>query len=83
GLNGSSYKSIALDRLLEASAEIVDPALRGEALRLLNKVAMQEKIAIIPLHYQEDSYAIYKGRGISFTPRSDTWIVFKEMSIKK
>lgn len=83
GLNGSSYSDVALDRLLEASAEIIDPALRGDALRLLNRVAMEEKVAIIPLHYQEDSYAVYKGRGIDFTPRSDTWIVFKEISIEK
>ena len=44
---------------------------------------MEEKIAAIPLHYQEDSYAVYKGRGIEFTPRADTWILFREISIKK
>ena len=81
GLNGAEYSDRALDSLLEASFNIIDPALRGDALRLLNKVAMMEKIAIIPLHYYEDSYAVYKGRGINFTPRPDTWIVFSEMSI--
>ena len=81
GLNGAEYSDPALDSLLEASFNIIDPALRADALRLLNRVAMMEKIAIIPLHYYEDSYAVYKGRGISFTPRPDTWIVFSEMSI--
>ena len=41
---------------------------------------MEEKVAIIPLHYQEDSYAVYKGRGIKFTPRADTWILFREIT---
>jgi len=81
GLNGSEYGDPTLDKLLEASSGIINPKLRGEELQLLNKVAMEEKIAIIPLHYQEDSYAIYKASGVNFTPRSDTWIVFKDMSI--
>jgi peptide/nickel transport system substrate-binding protein len=83
GLNGADYTDPTLDRLLEESAEIVDPDLRAEKLQLLNRIAMEEKIAVIPLHYQEDSYAVYKGRGIKFTPRADTWIVFKEISIEE
>jgi peptide/nickel transport system substrate-binding protein len=82
-LNGADYTDPTLDRLLEESAEIVDPDLRAEKLQLLNRIAMEEKIAVIPLHYQEDSYAVYKGRGIKFTPRADTWIVFKEISIEE
>ena len=81
GLNGSGYSDPTLDKLLEASSGIINPKLRGEELQILNKVAMEEKIAVIPLHYQEDSYAIYKASGVNFTPRSDTWIVFKDMSI--
>ena len=72
-----------LDALLEESAVIVDPEVRADKLRLLNRIAMEDKIAIIPLHYQEDSYAVYKGRGIEFTPRADTWILFREISLKK
>ncbi len=82
GLNGSEYADPTLDKLLEESAVIVDPEVRADKLRLLNRMAMEEKIAIIPLHYQEDSYAVYKGRGIEFTPRSDTWILFREISLK-
>lgn len=83
GTNGANYSDPTLDKLFEESSEIVDPALRAEKLKLLNRTAMEEKIAAIPLHYQEDSYAVYKGRGIEFTPRADTWILFREISIKK
>jgi len=83
GLNGADYSDATLDTLLEESAVIVDPGVRADKLRLLNRIAMEEKIAIIPLHYQEDSYAVYKGRGIEFTPRADTWILFREISLEK
>jgi len=83
GLNGANYSDATLDALLEESEVIVDPEVRADKLRLLNRIAMEEKIAVIPLHYQEDSYAVYKGRGIEFTPRADTWILFREISLKK
>jgi len=83
GLNGAEYSDATLDKLLEESALIVDPEVRADKLRLLSRIAMDDKIAIIPLHYQEDSYAVYKGRGIEFTPRADTWILFREISLKK
>ncbi len=83
GLNGADYSDATLDELLEKSELIVDPEERAESLRELNRVAMNDKIAVLPLHYQEDAYAVYKGRGIQFTPRLDTWILFREMSIKE
>jgi len=83
GWNGANYSDLTLDKLFEESSEIVDLSLRAEKLKLLARTAMEEKIAVIPLHYQEDSYAVYKGRGIEFTPRADTWILFREISIKK
>ncbi len=82
GLNGANYSDPTADKLYEESSEIVDPALREEKLKLLNRTLV-DKIAIIPLHYQEDSYAVYKGRGIEFTPRADTWLLFREISFKK
>jgi len=51
-------------------------------LQDLNKMAMVDKIVWIPLHYQEDLYAIRKGKGIDFKPRPDRWVVYKEISIK-
>ncbi|MCK4309329.1 MAG: ABC transporter substrate-binding protein [Candidatus Atribacteria bacterium] len=82
GTNGADYFDPTLDKLLEESVVIVDPEVRANKIRLLSRMAMDEKIAIIPLHYQEDSYVVYKGRGIEFTPRSDTWILFREISLK-
>ncbi len=83
GLNGSDYSDATLDKLLEESEEIIDPAERAAKLQLLNRIAMEEKIAAITLHYQEDAYAVYKGRGVEFTPRADTWILFREISINE
>ncbi len=83
GFNGAYFSDPTLDEIYAASTGIINPELRADALRLLNKVAMEQDIAVIPLHYQQDSYAIYKGRGIKFVPRPDTWLVFKEMSISQ
>jgi len=83
GLNGSDYSDATLDKLLEESEEIIDPEERAAKLQLLNRIAMEEKVAVITLHYQEDAYAVYKGRGIDFTPRADTWILFREISINE
>ena len=82
GSNGADYSDSTLDKLIEESAEIVDPEVRADKLKLFTRMAMEEKIVIIPLHYQEDSYAVYKERGIEFTPRADTWILFREISLK-
>jgi peptide/nickel transport system substrate-binding protein len=79
-LNGAKYSDAELDQLLESTADIVDPAERAKVLQQLNKMAMVDKIVWIPLHYQEDLYAIQKGRGINFQPRPDRWMVYKEIS---
>jgi peptide/nickel transport system substrate-binding protein len=78
-LNGTQYSDTDLDELNDSTADIVDPVEREKVLQKLNKLAM-DKVAVIPLHYQEDLYAIQKGRGIQFTPRPDMWMVYKEIS---
>jgi peptide/nickel transport system substrate-binding protein len=40
---------------------------------------MVDNIALIPLHYQHDLYGIYKEGLMTFQPRPDRWIVFKEI----
>jgi peptide/nickel transport system substrate-binding protein len=82
GLNGTSYSDPKLDQMLEATADMVDPAQRKKALEELNRYAMEEKIVWIPLHYQEDLYAMQKGKGIVFQPRPDRWMVYKEIGVK-
>ncbi len=83
GFNGTRYKDAKLDQMLEATADIVEPVARAKALQELNKYAMVDKIVWIPLHYQEDLYAMVKNKGIVFHPRPDRWMVYKEISIKK
>ena len=77
-LNGCNYGDAEVDKLLQSTADIVDPTERKTVLEQLNKLAM-DKVAVIPLHYQQDLYAIQKDKGIQFTPRPDRWMVYKEM----
>ncbi len=81
GFNGTLYSNPELDKLLDSTADIVEPAERGKVLQKLNKMAM-DNVAVIPLHYQEDLYAIQKGKGIKFTPRPDRWMVYKEIGVE-
>ena len=80
--NGTRFSDKEIDAPLEASADIVNPDDRRKALQELNKIAMVEKIAWIPLHYQQDIYAVQKGKKINFQPRPDRWIMVKEISFK-
>jgi peptide/nickel transport system substrate-binding protein len=77
--NGAAFSNPEIDKLLESTADIVDPEERKKTLQKLNKMAM-DNIAWIPLHYQEDLYAIQQGKGIKFQPRPDRWMVYKEIS---
>ncbi len=80
GLNGTDYSNAQLDALLESTAKIIDTTKRKETLQRLNKMAMDEQIVWIPLHYQEDLYAVQKEKGLKFSPRPDRWMVYKEIS---
>jgi peptide/nickel transport system substrate-binding protein len=79
-LNGVDFSSTALDKQYAKASKIVDLKKRREALQKLNRMAMK-RVAVIPLHYQENDYAVRKG--IGFEPRLDTYLVFKNMSIGK
>ena len=82
GWNGTRFSDPEIDKLLDSTADIVDRDQRKATLQELNKMAMVDKIAWIPLHYQVDLYAMQKDKGISFDPRPDRWMVYKEI-IKK
>ena len=77
--NGAAFSNAEIDKLLESTADIIDPGERMMTLQILNKIAM-DNIAWIPLHYQEDLYAVQQGKGINFQPRPDRWMVYKEIS---
>jgi peptide/nickel transport system substrate-binding protein len=78
--NGTDFSDRDIDTLLASTAGMVDQEKRKKTLQDLNKLAMADRIAWIPLHYQQDIYALQKGKGIKFTPRPDRWIVYKEIS---
>jgi len=76
--NGALYSNAGIDEQIISSASILDRAEREKALQMVNVKSIQD-VAWIPLHYQQDIYAIQKGSGIKFTPRPDRWIVVKEI----
>ena len=76
--NGAAYSNSEIDSLLVASSSIVDRAEREKALQEINKKSVAD-VAWIPLHYQQDIFAVVKGKGIKYQPRSDRWIVAKEI----
>jgi peptide/nickel transport system substrate-binding protein len=78
--NGDGYSNPQLDKQYAKANQLINPKKRARALQRLNEMTMKQ-IAVIPLHYQEDDYAIYKGCGVHFKPRADTWLVFKDMSV--
>jgi peptide/nickel transport system substrate-binding protein len=78
--NGARYSDPDIDKALEATADMVDQDTRAKALQDLNRMTMMDKIAWIPLHYQQDIYALQKGKNIRFNPRADMWMVYKEIS---
>lgn len=76
--NVAGYANSDLDNLIIASSSIVDRTEREKALQQINRLSVED-VAWIPLHYEQDIFAVVKGRGITFTPRSDRWIVVKEI----
>jgi peptide/nickel transport system substrate-binding protein len=51
------------------SSSIIDPAEREKALQAINKKSVDD-VAWIPLHYQQDIYAVLKGFGGQVQPSS-------------
>jgi peptide/nickel transport system substrate-binding protein len=76
--NGAIYSDAELDRMIIDSSSIIDRAERQKALQAINKKSVEE-VVWIPLHYQQDIYAVAKDSGVAFTPRPDQWIVAKEI----
>jgi peptide/nickel transport system substrate-binding protein len=76
--NGAMYSNPELDKQIIDSASILDRGEREKALQAVNKKSIED-VAWIPLHYQQDIYAVQKGSGITFIPRPDRWIVAKEI----
>jgi peptide/nickel transport system substrate-binding protein len=78
GYNGANYSNAELDRMLVESSNIVDRAEREKALQAINRLSIED-VSTIPLHYQQDLYAVVEGKNIQFSPRPDRWITVKEI----
>ncbi|MEJ2288863.1 MAG: ABC transporter substrate-binding protein [Deinococcales bacterium] len=74
--NGGGYDNPTLDAEWAKANALVAPKAREAALKKLNEDAMAD-LAVIPLHYQEDDYAVSKTSHVVFDPRPDTWLVLK------
>jgi peptide/nickel transport system substrate-binding protein len=79
--NGTSYSNPKLDRLYDATLDILDSGKRRAALEDLSRKVMAD-VAVIPLHCGLNTYALRKSAGIKFTPRPDRWLVYKDISMK-
>ncbi len=80
--NGTRYSDPDLDKLHLSIKKILNVEERVKTLQEHNRMAMEEKIFVIPLHYTVNTYAVRKSKGVQFTPRPDRWMIFKEISIK-
>jgi len=76
--NGGMFSNADMDAQLIASSSILDRGDREKALQKINRLSVKE-VAWIPLHYQQDIFAVVKGKNVKYTPRSDRWIVAKEI----
>jgi peptide/nickel transport system substrate-binding protein len=76
--NGGAFSDPEIDKMIIASSSIIDRAEREKALQAINKKSVDD-VFWIPLHYQQDIYAVVKASGVTFTPRPDQWIVAKEI----
>jgi peptide/nickel transport system substrate-binding protein len=77
GFNIGGYSNKQVDKLVEESDNTVDSVKRLNILHQLAEEAMKE-VPIIPLHQQEDSFALNKD--FDWTPRRDNGIRAFEIS---
>jgi peptide/nickel transport system substrate-binding protein len=66
--NWSHYSNTKVDQITEQALATVDNARRERLLREATEIALKDQ-AIIPLHYQVNSWAARKG--YVYTPRTD------------
>jgi len=70
--NRGGFADPKVDKYIEDSAGIMDPAKRLQALQAAQKIAVVDDQGFVPLHYQVDIYA--SSKKIHFEPRTDSRI---------
>jgi peptide/nickel transport system substrate-binding protein len=66
--NRSRYSNPAMDKLVEESATLMDPARRGDMLAKASELAMAD-FAMLPIHFEHSVWAMKKG--LEFPGRAD------------
>lgn len=78
--NRSRYSNKAMDKLVEDSADIMDPVQRGEMLAKASEMAMAD-FAMLPIHFEHSVWAMKKG--IEFTGRADQQTMVQYVTLGK
>jgi peptide/nickel transport system substrate-binding protein len=77
--NRGRYSNPALDAVIDQALSTVDDAKRGELLAKASEIAMAD-VAIIPTHYQINTWAVRKG--LAYTARADEYTLLVSLAGK-
>jgi peptide/nickel transport system substrate-binding protein len=78
--NRSRYSNKAMDKLVDDSADLMDPVKRGEMLAKASEMAMAD-FAMLPIHFEHSVWAMKKG--IEFTGRADQQTMVQYVTLGK
>ncbi|WP_332744508.1 ABC transporter substrate-binding protein [Hydrogenophaga sp.] len=78
--NRSRYSNKAMDKLVDDSADLMDPVKRGEMLARASETAMAD-FAMLPIHFEHSVWAMKKG--IEFTGRADQQTMVQYVTLGK
>ena len=78
--NRSRYSNKAMDKLVDDSADLMDPVKRGEMLAKASEMAMAD-FAMLPIHFEHSVWAMKKG--IEFTGRADQQTMVQYVTLSK
>ena len=79
GVNRGHYSNAQVDALVDQAFVEMDDAKRGELVAEADKIA-REDYAYIPLHFEQDTYAIKDT--LNYTPRMNKYVYAWEFSYK-
>lgn len=80
GVNRGYYSNPEVDELIVKAMSAVDPVKRDELTQKAWAIAAED-VAYIPLHFQEDIYAV--GSRITYRPRYNKFVYAWDISFKK
>ena len=79
GVNRGHYSNAQVDALVDQAFTEMDDTKRGELVAEADKIA-REDYAYIPLHFEQDTYAIKDT--LNYTPRMNKYVYAWEFSYK-